>query len=128
MKFFSRLRTRLRWRKETKERFAQIKMFSRESVAGLRELASLRVRLDRLFVRWQLADLVGDEKESTKVVIEIVALQDRRDLLLKRENDLQFAIAQLQGLIQEKTWEVRTGRSVNDPYPAPGFFVRGKQG
>jgi hypothetical protein len=109
--FLSRLRARLRWQKETKERFADIEALSRESVAGLRELAFIRARLDRLFVRWQLADLVGDELVGTEAATEITALQDRRDLLLTRENELQLAIARLQYFTTDKTWAVRQERA-----------------
>jgi hypothetical protein len=107
MEVFSMWKARRQWRKETKDSLAEVEVISRESVAGLRELQSLRVRLDRLFVRWQLADLDGDESASTKVVIQIGVLQDRRDLLLKREDELQFAIAKLQKHIHDKTWAVR---------------------
>ena len=71
MNIFSRLRARFRWKKETKGLFAELDALSRESITGLREAASLRKQLDRLFVRWQLADLVGDEHASTEVGIEI---------------------------------------------------------
>ncbi len=116
MKVFPTLKARRQWRKETKEPLAEVEALSRKSVAGLREVQSLRIRLDRLFVRWQLADLDGDEIAGTEVVKQITALQDRRDQLLTREDELQFAIAKIQKYIHDKTWALRRRRAGG---PAP---------
>lgn len=91
-KMIVRFRVRRRWRREESAARAQIDALTRESVAGLHEVARIRVTLNQLFEQWEVAKMCGGEFP----IKQIAALQDRRDALLTREGDLQFKIARIQ--------------------------------
>lgn len=96
MGFVSRFRARRKWGRATKDSFAQIKALSGETITGLRELERIRITLNHLFAKWQLAKIDRDERAEGEAIARITALQDRSDVLFTRDAELRVAITGLQ--------------------------------